>query len=222
MKKIVSASDAADLRFGADGLMPAIVQHAATGEVLMLAYMNAEALRLTLEAGEAVFWSRSRARMWRKGETSGNVLQVREVLADCDADTLLVLARPAGPVCHTGTATCFGEGPVAGAGRLAFLAELEDVVAERIARGGEASYTARLYASGLRRMAQKVGEEGLEVSLAAVAEDDAELVGEAADLLFHLVLLLKARGLDLGRAVAELQLRHERQTSSSGAGSRKL
>jgi phosphoribosyl-ATP pyrophosphohydrolase/phosphoribosyl-AMP cyclohydrolase len=222
MKRIVTAGDAADLRFGADGLLPAIVQDAASGEVLMLAYMNAESLRLTFEGGEAVFWSRSRARLWRKGETSGNVLRVAEVLMDCDADTLLVLARPAGPVCHTGTATCFGDGPVAGAARFAFLGELEDIVADRIARGGEGSYTARLYASGLRRMAQKVGEEGLEVSLAAVAEDDDALVGEAADLLFHLLLLLKSRGLDLGRAVAELQSRHERQISSSGAGSRKL
>jgi phosphoribosyl-ATP pyrophosphohydrolase/phosphoribosyl-AMP cyclohydrolase len=196
-----------------DGLVPAIVQHELTGAVLMLGYMNREALAATLERGRAVFFSRSRSRLWEKGETSGHTLLVSRIRVDCDADTLLLSATAQGPVCHTGTVSCFGDGPFSAGERLAFLASLAQVIDLRIAQGANAdappaSYTARLYASGLRRMAQKVGEEGLEVALAAVGEGDAQLLAESADLLFHLLVLLRARSLDLSQVVAELQRRH--------------
>ena len=190
------------------GLLPAIAQHAATGEVLMLAWMNAQALRETFARNRAVFYSRSRAALWEKGETSGNTLQLRGVHVDCDRDTLLLLVDPVGPACHTGTATCFGDQPLTGAAPLAFLGTLERVIAQRIAAGDEGSYTAKLHAGGLRRMAQKVGEEGLEVALAATGEPDAGLLGEAADLLFHLEVLLHARGLALADVVRVLEARH--------------
>jgi phosphoribosyl-ATP pyrophosphohydrolase/phosphoribosyl-AMP cyclohydrolase len=195
------------------GLLPAIVQHADSGAVLMLAYMNEEALRATLERRRAVFFSRSRGRLWEKGETSGHTLKLQSIGTDCDRDTLLLLALPNGPVCHTGTATCFGDGALTAAARLAFLAELEQVIAGRIATGPEGSYTARLHEQGIKRMAQKVGEEGLEVALAAVGEDDAGLVGEAADLLFHLEVLLHARKLRLADVVEELRARHANRTN---------
>ena len=190
------------------GLLPAVAQHAATGEVLMLAWMNAQALRETFARNRAVFYSRSRAALWEKGETSGNTLQLRGVHVDCDRDTLLLLVDPVGPACHTGTATCFGDQPLTGAAPLAFLGTLERVIAQRIAAGADASYTAKLHASGLRRMAQKVGEEGLEVALAATGEPDAGLLGEAADLLFHQEVLLHARGLALADVVRVLEARH--------------
>ena len=211
-----------------DGLVPAIVQHAVSGAVLMLGYMNRDALAATLARGRAVFFSRTRQRLWEKGETSGHGLSVQAVRMDCDADTLLVTALPNGPVCHNGTASCFGDTPIAAGERLAFLATLQQIIRERIdtaaaatsatsatttpATPAPASYTARLYASGLRRMAQKVGEEGLEVALAAVAEDDAALIGECADLLFHLLVLLRGRSLDLETVVGELQRRHAAAT----------
>ena len=190
------------------GLLPAVVQDAATGSVLMVGYMNREALRTTLSGGLVTFYSRSRQALWTKGETSGNRLEVESVSVDCDADTLLVLARPTGPVCHNGTATCFPRAQSTGAGRLAFLARLESVVADRIARQPEGSYTAELFAQGPVRIAQKVGEEGVEVALAAVGPDDAKVVGESADLLYHLILLLRQRGLALADVAAELELRH--------------
>ena len=210
----ITAADITRLRFDpTTGLLPAIVQHADTGAVLMLGYMSAVAMGETLARGRVVFWSRSRQQLWEKGESSGHTLQLVDLRADCDADTVLALARPLGPVCHNGTQTCFGDGPFTAAESLAFIIELERVVAQRIATGGDQSYTARLFAQGLRRMAQKVGEEGVEVALAAAAsEDDASLIGESADLLFHLTVLLKARGLGLGQVIAELQSRH-RQTS---------
>jgi phosphoribosyl-ATP pyrophosphohydrolase/phosphoribosyl-AMP cyclohydrolase len=195
-----------------DGLLPAIVQDAATGAVLMLAYMNAEALRETLTRGRAVFYSRSRQKLWEKGETSGNTLEVVDVEADCDADTLLVRARPKGPACHRNTTTCFGDGALPASDGIAFLAQLESVIAARIAESPEKSYTAKLHASGLRRMAQKVGEEGVEVALAATGGSDEELVGESADLLFHLALVLRARGLSLQDVTAELAARHRART----------
>lgn len=204
-----------------DGLLPAVVQDAATGAVLMLAYMNAEALRETLQRRRAVFFSRSRQALWEKGETSGNTLHVVDVQADCDNDTLLVRARPVGPTCHRGTTTCFGDGaaPVAaGADQvtvgngIGFLAQLEAVIAARIADNPEKSYTAKLHASGVKRMAQKVGEEGVEVALAAQAGDNAELLAESADLLFHLALLLRSRGLSLDAVGAELAARHRART----------
>ncbi len=185
------------------GLLPAIVQDPA-GSVRMLGYMNREALRETFKRARVVFYSRSRACLWEKGETSGHTLQFLEARTDCDRDALLVTARPLGPVCHLGTDSCFGES----AAPLAFLSTLETVIAERIAERPEGSYTARLYAQGVNRMAQKVGEEGLEVALAAVSESEAKLIGECADLLYHLTLLLKSRGLSLKRIVEELSARH--------------
>lgn len=198
-----------DFRKG-DGLLPVVVQHAGTGAVLMLGYMNSEALRETFSRRHIVFFSRSKQRLWEKGETSGHFLELAGIRTDCDRDTLLVTAWPRGPVCHVGTATCFGDEPVTAAERLAFLETLESVIAQRAAERPEGSYTARLFAQGPRRIAQKVGEEGLEVALAAVVETDDKVISESADLLFHLLVMLKSRGLPLGRVVAELQARHAR------------
>jgi phosphoribosyl-ATP pyrophosphohydrolase/phosphoribosyl-AMP cyclohydrolase len=191
-----------------DGLLPAIVQDARSGRVLMLGYMNAESLRRTLAERRVVFYSRSRKALWTKGETSGHYLNVVDVSVDCDDDTILVLARPDGPTCHKGTETCFDDARVPDATGLAFLGSLEGTIAQRIAENREGSYTARLYAQGLGRVAQKVGEEGVETALAAVTRGDDELVGECADLLFHLLVLLKARNLSLGHVVQELASRH--------------
>jgi len=200
----------ADLDFDkVGGLLPAIVQHAETGAVLMLGYMNREALAATLERRRVVFWSRSKQRLWEKGETSGHTLQLEAAYPDCDRDALLLMARPVGPVCHTGTATCFGDGPLTAAERLSFLARLEQVIEQRIGAGAESSYTARLFGEGTRRIAQKVGEEGVEVALAGVAAEDADLVNESADLLFHLAVLLRARGLSLRDVADELAARHK-------------
>ena len=191
------------------GLLPAIVQDAAGGAVLMLGFMNQEALERTRASGRVTFWSRSKQRLWTKGETSGHYLNVLEIAADCDGDTLLILAEPEGSVCHQGTFTCWGENrPRAGAERVAFLTQLEAVIAQRIAERPEGSYTARLVAEGTRRIAQKVGEEGLELALAAVSQSDEEIIGEAADLLYHLLLLLKAKGLSLSQVVGKLEARH--------------
>jgi phosphoribosyl-AMP cyclohydrolase / phosphoribosyl-ATP pyrophosphohydrolase len=191
-----------------DGLLPAIVQDAESGSVLMLGYMNRDALRATLERRHVVFFSRSKNRLWEKGETSGHTLELVDIRTDCDRDTLLVTALPRGPVCHVGTATCFGDEKVTHAGRLSFLGALEGVIEHRIADRPEGSYTARLYAQGAKRIAQKVGEEGLEVALAAVVESDEKVVAESADLLFHLLVLLKSRGVSLERVARELEARH--------------
>jgi phosphoribosyl-ATP pyrophosphohydrolase/phosphoribosyl-AMP cyclohydrolase len=191
-----------------DGLLPAIVQDARTGKVLMLGYMNADALRLTLEGRHVTFFSRSKNRLWTKGETSGNFLNVVAVAADCDNDTLLVAANPDGPTCHTGSDSCFGDAATTGASGLAFLARLESVIAQRIADKPDGSYPARLWSEGPTRLAQKVGEEGVEVALAAVTQADDRLVSESADLLFHLTLLLKSRNLSLQSVVKELERRH--------------
>ena len=188
-----------------DGLLPAIIQDADTQQVLMLGYMNAAALEQTIATQRVTFFSRSKNRLWVKGETSGHFLDFVSVEADCDADALLVRARPNGPTCHRGTCSCFGEGGASGVG---FLAELERTVVQRIAAGGDKSYTARLVAEGVKRVAQKVGEEGVETALAATAGDNAELANEAADLLFHLIVLLRAKGLTLGDALAVLEKRH--------------
>jgi phosphoribosyl-AMP cyclohydrolase / phosphoribosyl-ATP pyrophosphohydrolase len=205
----LTAADVATLDFDkGGGLLPAIVQHARSGDVLMLGYMSREALLETLTRGRVVFFSRSRGRLWEKGETSGHTLRLEGIRADCDRDALLVTAVPAGPVCHLGSATCFGDEPPTQAGRLAFLGALEAVIARRIAERPAGSYTARLVAEGPKRLAQKVGEEGLEVALAAVAEPDDKLIGEAADLLYHLLLLLAGRGLRLEDVLAELKSRH--------------
>ncbi len=191
-----------------DGLMPAIVQDARSGQVLMFAYMNREALRATLAQKRATFFSRSRNRLWTKGESSGHWLNVVDVVTDCDRDTLLVLADPDGPTCHLDTQSCFGEEVAAEASGLSFLTRLEAVIAQRISDRPEGSYTARLWAEGPMRIAQKVGEEGVEVALAAVAQEDERLVAEAADLLYHLALLLKSRNLSLTSVVRELEQRH--------------
>jgi phosphoribosyl-ATP pyrophosphohydrolase/phosphoribosyl-AMP cyclohydrolase len=191
-----------------DGLLPAVVQHAETGSVLMVGYMNREALRETLSRRHVVFFSRSKQRLWEKGETSGHFLELRDIRTDCDRDALLVTAKPLGPVCHVGTATCFGDEAITKGERFAFVAALEGVIEQRIADSPQGSYTARLFAEGSKRIAQKVGEEGLEVALAAVAESDDKVVSESADLLFHLLVLLRSRGLSFESVVAELQSRH--------------
>lgn len=200
-----------DLDWGkSGGLLPAIVQDADTGMVLMLAYMNRAALEATQSSGRVTFWSRRKQRLWTKGETSGHFLELRGMVADCDADTLLILAKPQGPTCHTGTRSCFGASPPQpAAARIAFLATLEGVIAERMAARPAGSYTAKLLSGGNRRIAQKVGEEALELALASVSQADGEVVGEAADLVYHLLLLLKTRQLSLERVVAELEARHE-------------
>lgn len=188
-----------------DGLLPAIIQHAQTGEVLMLGYMNAEALDVTQRTGHVTFFSRSKQRLWTKGESSGHVLALQSIRVDCDADTLLVQALPHGPTCHTGTSSCFGDEVRP---PLGFLAELDALVAQRHAERPDGSYTTRLFEGGVRRIAQKVGEEGVETALAGVAQGDEELLGEAADLLFHLSVLLRARGLSLTEVAALLAKRH--------------
>lgn len=203
-----------DLKFDERGLIPAIVQDAINGRVLMMAWMNAESLQLTLESGEAWFWSRSRSELWRKGATSGNVLRVRELRADCDGDTLLLRAEPAGPACHTGKESCFFT-PLTTASqeetpRAGFLDELEGIVAARRTAPPESSYTARLFAKGRLKIAQKVGEEGLESALAGVAQDDDRLIDESADLLFHLLVLLNERGIPLSTVLGRLDARHRR------------
>ncbi len=226
------------------GLLTAVVQDARNGSVLMVGYMNREALRETFSRRRVVFYSRTKGRLWEKGETSGNTLDLVEIRTDCDRDALLVTAQPRGPVCHLGTASCFGDemafapDPAVraiprgglphgtaprGAERhgtepygtaapttssLAFLSSLESIIEQRVAERPEGSYTARLFAQGPKRIAQKVGEEGLEVALAAVTETDDKVLAESADLLYHLLVLLKSRGLPLARVVAELESRH--------------
>ncbi len=182
------------------GLLPAIVQDARTLRVLMLGYMDRDALAATLREGRVTFFSRSRQRLWTKGEQSGHVLQLASIEPDCDGDTLLVRANPHGPTCHLGRASCFehASGSV--------LADLDSVIEAREHGRPEGSYTTRLFAEGVRKIAQKVGEEGVETALAGVAEDDAALLGEAADLAYHLLVLLRARG--LGLADLETTLRN--------------
>lgn len=184
------------------GLLPVIVQDAATLRVLMLGYMNRDALQATLESGQVTFFSRSRQRLWTKGESSGHVLQLVSVQTDCDDDTLLVLADPRGPTCHLQRESCFPQAPGG------FLAELDALVARRERERPQGSYTTRLFEGGVRRIAQKVGEEGVETALAAVAQDEAALLGESADLLYHLLVLLRSRGLSLQDAVEVLKDRH--------------
>ncbi|WP_334178064.1 bifunctional phosphoribosyl-AMP cyclohydrolase/phosphoribosyl-ATP diphosphatase HisIE [Pseudoxanthomonas sp.] len=185
-----------------DGLLPVVVQDASNLRVLMLGYMNREALDVTLASRRVTFFSRSKQRLWTKGESSGHVLELVSVDADCDDDTLLVLAHPHGPTCHLQRASCFPSAPSA------FLADLDALVAQRERERPAGSYTTKLFESGTRRIAQKVGEEGVETALAAVAQDEAALLGESADLLYHLTVLLRARGLSLADAVDVLRERH--------------
>jgi len=206
--QLLTSTDVDQIDFSkGDGLVPAIVQDATSGAVLMLGYMNREALKETFARKRVVFFSRSKQRLWEKGETSGHTLDLEAVRADCDADTLLVTARPRGPACHLGLETCFGDEPVTQAERLAFLGELEKIIEQRLAQQPEGSYTARLFAQGPKRVAQKVGEEGVELALAGVTESDDKVIGEAADLLFHVLVLLRSRGLPLERVVRELERR---------------
>lgn len=185
-----------------DGLVAAVAQDADTLRVLMLGWMDREALSLTMSTRRATFYSRTRQRLWMKGESSGNVLDVVDLQLDCDGDTVLLLVRPRGPTCHLGRVSCFPDAPGD------FLGTLDALVAQREQARPDGSYTTRLFDGGVRRIAQKVGEEGVETALAGVAQDDAALLGESADLLFHLVVLLRARGLSLKDAVAVLRERH--------------
>ena len=197
-----------------DGLLPAIVQHWWSGEVLMLGFMNAEALAQTQASGKVTFYSRSKQRLWTKGESSGYVLALKSIRIDCDADTLLVQAEPRGPSCHLGTSSCFGDSADVRP-PLGFLAELDALVSQRHAERPEGSYTTKLFDGGMRRMAQKVGEEGVETALAAVAQNDTELLGEAADLIFHLTVVLHARGLSLSDVATLLAQRHIKHSEPS-------
>jgi phosphoribosyl-ATP pyrophosphohydrolase/phosphoribosyl-AMP cyclohydrolase len=193
------------------GLAPVVVQDAATLQVLMLAWMDRAALEETVASGEATFFSRSRGGRWRKGETSGNRLKVVTLTPDCDRDTLVLTVRPTGPACHLGTVSCFGSGDAPGLGE---LARLEATIASRPSDPDASGYTSRLKAEGVRRVAQKVGEEGVETALAGVAGDDGELAAEAADLLYHLIVLLNVRGLALEDVIRVLRSRRDLSRSS--------
>jgi len=188
-----------------DGMMPAIVQHAVSGEVLMHGYMNPQALDTTLTTGKVTFWSRTKQRLWTKGETSEHFLNVVSITPDCDNDTLLVLADPVGPTCHLGTSSCFSPA----APDWVFLYQLEQLLAERKHADPKSSYTASLYASGTKRIAQKVGEEGVETALAATVNDREELTNEASDLIYHLLVLLQDQRLDLSAVIDNLRQRHK-------------
>lgn len=185
-----------------DGLAPAIIQDAKTGVVLMLGFMDEAALAKTIAEQRVTFFSRSKQRLWTKGETSGHFLEVVEMLSDCDADTILIKAKPHGPVCHTGSDTCFGE---TNAGAL--LTELESIINDRFTNPTEGSYVASLIKKGIKKMAQKVGEEGVEVALEAQGGDPDLFLGEAADLVFHLLVLLRAKGHSLAEVEAVLNRR---------------
>ena len=211
----LSANDIDALDWGKmDGLLPAVVQDPVSGRVLMLGYMSADALRTTFDSGFVTFFSRSKQRLWQKGEGSGNRLQLRAAFADCDNDALLVIADPAGPTCHTGTISCFGNEALEGAG---WLGHLSEIVRQRAASHDTGSYTRRLLAEGPTRIAQKVGEEGLEVALAAVARDAAGCAEETADLLYHLAVLMEAKGYDWADVVDLLKARHSAASNSTVA-----
>ncbi|WP_237768250.1 bifunctional phosphoribosyl-AMP cyclohydrolase/phosphoribosyl-ATP diphosphatase HisIE [Serinicoccus sp. CNJ-927] len=197
--------DVADVDFSkTDGIIPGVVQHARTGQVLMVGFLDEQALTTTLETGLATFFSRSRGAQWTKGETSGNVLRVEAVELDCDRDTLLLHALPSGPTCHTGEETCFDPGARPGS----FVHELDELVRDRREELPEGSYTTSLFEGGVRRIAQKVGEEGVETALASVAQDDDALLGESADLVYHLLVLLRSRDLGLADVERVLRRRH--------------
>nr|WP_277629123.1 bifunctional phosphoribosyl-AMP cyclohydrolase/phosphoribosyl-ATP diphosphatase HisIE [Pantoea ananatis] len=187
------------------GMMPVIVQHNVSGEVLMHGYMNQDALNKTLQDGNVTFFSRTKNRLWTKGETSGHFLQIVSITPDCDNDTLLVLANPIGPTCHLGTSSCFSPA----APDWTFLYQLEQLLASRKSADPDSSYTAKLYASGTKRIAQKVGEEGVETALAATVNDREELTNEASDLIYHLLVLLQDQDLDLSTIISNLRARHK-------------
>lgn len=195
-----------DLKKGADGLVPAIVQDKNTLQVLMLGYMNAESLQKTQETGLVTFWSRSQGKLWTKGETSGNYLHLVAIAVDCDADTLLVTAVPDGPTCHTGSKTCWGDAVPEHRG---FIRELESVIVGRHEQMPEKSYTTSLFKAGTPRMAQKVGEEAVETVIEAVKGDDERLLYEASDLIYHLLVLLVSKGYGIEDLEKELIVRHK-------------
>ncbi len=188
-----------------DNLLPCIVQDASTGKVLMQGYMNSDAIHHTLETGHVTFFSRSKLRLWTKGETSGHTLDLVQLSADCDQDSILALAHPNGPTCHLGNETCWAD---AAAPDVSFIAELEQVIASRKGASPDSSYTAHLYSKGIKRIAQKVGEEGVETALAATVKDLDELKNESADLLYHLLVLLQASDLSLSDVIEVLKARH--------------
>ena len=194
----------ADFKKYADGLVPAVIQDASTNKVLMLGFMNEAALSKTMELQQVTFFSRSKNRLWTKGEESGNYLFVKEIKLDCDQDALLIKADPSGPVCHTGADTCWNEKNEAGH----FLYTLEEVIAERKAHPDERSYTSALFARGINKIAQKVGEEAVELVIEAKDDNEDLFKGEAADLLFHYLILLQAKGLRLNDIIQVLKTRH--------------
>jgi phosphoribosyl-ATP pyrophosphohydrolase/phosphoribosyl-AMP cyclohydrolase len=206
-------TDLSSLKFDEKGLIPAVVQDATDGRVLMVAHMNAEALEKTIAGPDVWFFSRSRNELWHKGETSGNFLRVREVRADCDDDTLLVTAEPAGPACHTGNETCFYQEPLASKGEAKaapqVIAELFRVIKRRQAEMPEGSYTAKLFREGPPRIAQKVVEEAGEVAIAAVAENGGNVAEEAADMIYHTLVLLASKGIDPAEVWEELARRRK-------------
>ncbi len=195
------------LKWPDTGLLPVIVQHAISGKVLMQGYANAEALRVTLTSKQVTFYSRSKQRLWTKGESSGHVLTLQSMVADCDLDSILLLALPHGPTCHVGTETCWHD-EASNSPSLSFLTDLEQVIADRQGADPKSSYTASLFARGVKRIAQKVGEEGVESALAAMAGDKEELKNEAADLIFHLLVLLRSQDLALNDVIDVLKARH--------------
>lgn len=190
-----------------DNLLPAIVQDAATGAVLMQGFVNQQALSATLESGKATFFSRSKQRLWMKGESSGNTLDVVQVLSDCDQDSILIATNPNGPTCHLGTESCFPEQRLT---QQNFISYLERFIEQRKNEPVEESYTARLLAKGTTKVAQKVGEEGVEVALAAVAETKEDLLGECADLFYHTLVLLQDKDVKLSEVMEVLQSRHSK------------
>ncbi|WP_020605819.1 bifunctional phosphoribosyl-AMP cyclohydrolase/phosphoribosyl-ATP diphosphatase HisIE [Spirosoma spitsbergense] len=191
-----------------DGLLPAVIQDAETGKVLMLGYMNSQAYEKTLAENIVTFFSRSKKRLWTKGETSGNFLHVREMLADCDGDTLLIKATPTGPVCHTGADTCFEE---VNQGKGQFLNYLQAIIHDRKVNPSDKSYTTTLFNRGVNKIAQKVGEEAVELVIEAKDNNDDLFKGEAADLLFHFLVLLEQKNMDLDDIVSVLKSRHIKQ-----------
>ena len=190
----------------ADGLVPVIVQDAVTSQVLMLGFMNSEALRKTREACKVTFFSRSKQRLWTKGETSGNFLKLKEVLVDCDGDTILIKADPIGPTCHTGDTSCFGKGN----DRFS-LQELEKVIIDRKHNPSEKSYTSSLFSRGMNKIAQKLGEEAVEMVIESKDDNNELFLGEAADLMFHYLVLLQAKGFSLQDVVQVLEERHKKK-----------
>ncbi len=190
-----------------DNLIPAIIQHASTGAILMQGYMNQASLEATLTTGKATFFSRSKQALWVKGETSGNFLEVKQVLTDCDNDSLLIACQPIGPSCHLGTESCFPEQNLT---QQNFLSQLEQVIQQRKGDDPKESYTAHLFSRGTTKMAQKVGEEGVEVALAAVAETKEDLLGECADLFYHTLVLLADQKIELSEVMEVLQTRHNK------------